>query len=631
MRSGRIRPRQCFIFLGVVLSLLFAQLSVTSISSAVTFERDTSIDVNGSGQYGVAGNSTALRTFNAITIEFWLMPQVACVGNIVAKMYDYAVYCSAGNLSYAFAGTSTSWVGVATTIELPANEWHHVAVSRVASSATTYVYIDGQLHYTGTADGAGTSAIKSSANSYLNIGARQEAATFFNGLIDEVRIFNTTRTEAQVASDMHTWGNLGLSSVVGYYDFNSVSGTSVTNKATNPDANSDLSLVGSPTFPYIESSTVIGDQTVTTFPRSYLNSNGGWYAPDGVSRFRALIVAGGGGGGNDEGGGGGAGGFIDSSTVILSANSPIQIDVGQGGKGANGTAGAYGDEVSRGDNGQDSILGSITAIGGGAGGTSNNTANDPQRFGASGGSGGGGAGESTAGHTAGLGTAGQGFAGGAGMASGAGGGGGGALESGNTDGNSLGGDGATSNITGSTITYAGGGGGGNGNTASTQYGGGAGGGGAGGSTTLASVAGTANTGGGGGGGCGAVACGMDNIQYSGSYGGSGIIILRYTTFGSIAISAINFTSTPTKSTSTTITLTINVAAKVKFSQEKMRLVGCLSRPTSGSAPSYTVTCPWKPAVHGPASLTFLITPTDSSYSTYSYIHRVTVERRANKR
>lgn len=499
-----------------------------SSANAVDYQSDTALDFNGTSQYGAAGNSTALRTFNAITIEAWVMPQASCTGNIIAKANDYALYCNLGELNYALGGTS-NWVGVSTSIVLPANEWHHIALTRAASTNVVNIYFDGALLYTGTADGAGTGSIKNSTGTFLNVGARAQAATFFNGLVDEVRIFNAVRSEAQVASDMHTWGNLGLASVVGYFDFNDISGNTLSNKAVNPDANSDLTLTGSPTAVSVETTVISGNARIVTFPRTYLNSDGGWALTPGVFSFRALVIGGGGGGGNDEGGGGGAGGFIESTTVSWDYSDLISIKVGQGGHGSIGnTSNNATSTTLPGENGQNSQLLNIVAVGGGGGGSSNNVNDDPDRAGRNGGSGGGGAGESYSGRSPGSGTAGQGFTGGSGIAGGSGGGGGGAGEAGNTDGNGAGGDGKTSTITGISVTYAGGGGGGFGNTTGgVAVAGGLGGGGTGGDINSANTAGTANTGGGGGGGCGNVSCGPAGVTYSGASGGSGIIIIRF--------------------------------------------------------------------------------------------------------
>jgi hypothetical protein len=220
-----------------------------------------------------------------------------------------------------------------------------------------------------------------------------------------------------------------------------------------------------------------------------------------------LLVAGGGGGGNavyavDNGGGGGAGGML-TGTTSLSLGTTYTVTVGAG--GAN---------TARGSN---TIALSLTAIGGGFGGTDSVTA------GGSGGSGGGGAGITvTAG---GSGTAGQGSNGGTGSSSyGAGGGGASAAgtngPSGSTGG--PGGNGNASSITGSSVTYAGGGGGGGG---SSRAAGGSGGGGqGGGGSGQLPTAGTANLGGGGGGGTG-----NDSGNSAGAAGGSGVVIFSIPT------------------------------------------------------------------------------------------------------
>ena len=92
----------------------------------------------------------------------------------------------------------------------------------------------------------------------------------------------------------------------------------------------------------------------------------------GISIVDALVIAGGGGGGGDNGGGGGAGGYLYTAEHSVSATA-YSITVGNGGAGAGGS-----DAV----NGQNSVFSSLTATGGGFGGTNNKT-----HAGASGGSG----------------------------------------------------------------------------------------------------------------------------------------------------------------------------------------------------------------------------------------------------
>ncbi len=211
-------------------------------------------------------------------------------------------------------------------------------------------------------------------------------------------------------------------------------------------------------------------------------------------RAEVLVVGGGGGGGSatsgQGGGGGGAGGFLTKVLTLSSGSKTVTV-------GAGGT---------QNNNGGNSVFDTLTAIGGGAGGASGGDA------GSVGGSGGGG-GYNGAG---GSGTSGQGTAGGAGSSVGHGGGGGGAGQAGAVGydtGTGKGGDGLTSDISGTSTYYAGGGSGGYG-----VYPGGLGGGGQG---STGGVGGNGTNGLGGGGG------GAYHTYGAAGTGGSGVVIVKY--------------------------------------------------------------------------------------------------------
>ena len=241
------------------------------------------------------------------------------------------------------------------------------------------------------------------------------------------------------------------------------------------------------------------------------------YVPRTVSTVDSLVVAGGGGGGGNHGGGGGAGGLL-YGTYSVSANTSYTITVGAG-----GTASSMG---ALGTNGNNSVFGAATALGGGRGGSYSQVAGP-----AAGGSGAGGTSRSgyetgasaTQGNSGGL--IGYGNAGGnavTGQVEWPGGGGGGAGAVGTNASNAgKGGDGGIGreyNISGTSTYYAGGGGGcGSLNATGQQGAGGLGGGASGSVTTTPPTAATANTGGGGGG----------TRDGTGGLGGSGIVIIRY--------------------------------------------------------------------------------------------------------
>lgn len=234
-----------------------------------------------------------------------------------------------------------------------------------------------------------------------------------------------------------------------------------------------------------------------------------------------LVLGGGGGGGANHGGGGGGGGFLNS-TLKLPVGTAFTVTVGAG-----GVAGTFNGSPT-GTSGNNSVLHTVTALGGGRGGdySSNYEAQD-------GGSGGGAQASGTS--YIGKGFAGpprQGYDGGGKNPNFAlcGGGGGGASAAGQTQtgsqGGGNGGNGAATSITGSSVTYGGGGGGGGWNgsvSVGTQALGGTGGGGNAGPTVQSGGSnGTGGTNGlGGGGGCGGG--GTSN----GGAGGTGVVVIAY--------------------------------------------------------------------------------------------------------
>ena len=246
--------------------------------------------------------------------------------------------------------------------------------------------------------------------------------------------------------------------------------------------------------------------------------SGMWLVPTGVTSVNILVIAGGGGGGGGwQGGGGGAGGLIYQTGYAVTAGTWIQVIVGKGGYGSR--------RYSLVQNGENSVFGTATAIGGGAAGAEANTASiqpyqsDPR----SGGSGGGGSHGVPSGNTfVGSGTAGQGNNGGQGYSAnpfvGGGGGGAGGVGSNSTAsvaGN--GGAGRSITIMGMTKTYCGGGGGSlRGSGVSS---GGSGGGGAGNGTGPGYDATYYGSGGGAGGGNG--------TNPNGGTGFQGLVIVEY--------------------------------------------------------------------------------------------------------
>ena len=81
-----------------------------------------------------------------------------------------------------------------------------------------------------------------------------------------------------------------------------------------------------------------------------------------------------------------------------------------------------------------------------------------------------------------------------------------------------------------------------------------------------------------------------------------------------ALTAPNVSGSIYKGTQIIITVTSSAAGKVRFFLGGKRIAGCLAKSTSGSYPSFTATCNWKPPVTGRQILTAQITPIDNTFS-----------------
>lgn len=272
--------------------------------------------------------------------------------------------------------------------------------------------------------------------------------------------------------------------------------------------------------PVTETTVVLGTDTIVTFSSP---GSTAWIVPAGVSNVQYLVVGGGGEGGDGgtysgngftfPGGGGGAGGVL-TGTSSVTQGSAVPVTVGAGGSTIASSTPA---------NGGNSVFGTVTALGGGAGGSFTNL-----RQAQTGGSGGGGVPVGGTSQYGGTGTSGQGYDGTPGYYELAGrpaGGGGGAGHSGyscSAGASGKGGDGISSSISGTPKIYGGGGGGGLAGPGANAGVGGPGCGGDGsGEYVAAKPAKCQGTGAGGGGaGAGSVTHGA---------GGSGVVIIRYVT------------------------------------------------------------------------------------------------------
>ncbi len=227
-----------FILRYFLVSFLFA--SMVYGSSAVQFD--------GTDDHIVMDSGLGLTNTNSLTVEAWV--KTSSTGNyrdvFSSSVSTDAAYSlqlrmnTSGQLEFGMHDDVNIWTSIATTNTINDGKWHHVAVTKNGTSTT--LYIDGVSSATGTIDRTFTPT-----NSYIGVNKIGGFGLeyFWNGQIDEVRVWSVARTQSEIQTNMNAEldGNeLGLSA---YYKLNEATGITA-NDSTTPTYNG--TLTNSPTW-----------------------------------------------------------------------------------------------------------------------------------------------------------------------------------------------------------------------------------------------------------------------------------------------------------------------------------------------------------------------------------------------
>lgn len=180
------------------------------------------LDFDGSNDYVAIPANAAYNTTN-FTVEFWVKannPQAGNYRGIVDKgrytaSHDwyFLTGLAYSQVIFGMYGIGEVWFGT------DAN-WHHIAGTYDGTNLRGY--IDGALDndtYTGTRPAPSTNGI--------NVGGTQINSDYFNGRIEELRIWNTARTAEEIRENMFRPLAGNETGLVGYFRFDCKDGTTL--------------------------------------------------------------------------------------------------------------------------------------------------------------------------------------------------------------------------------------------------------------------------------------------------------------------------------------------------------------------------------------------------------------------
>jgi hypothetical protein len=180
--------------------------SAGEFGGALTFD--------GTDNYVQIPHSDTLTSSN-FTIEAWIylnsdvnstQARIVSKQETISKSYSFGIFGkgyggSTGNQLLLSIGNGTTWWNFLSTTHLSNQTWYHVAGTQ--EGTTSKIYINGQL------DKNGTTLTQTANNTgVLTIGCQNQttpatgAMFFFNGTIDEVRIYNRALSQQEIQVDM---------------------------------------------------------------------------------------------------------------------------------------------------------------------------------------------------------------------------------------------------------------------------------------------------------------------------------------------------------------------------------------------------------------------------------------------
>lgn len=185
--------------------------------------------------------STALGlTIESYTLSAWIKTTTNFSSNahIISKWtgessYPYILYLNSSEQACFAIKEASNNPSACSSVALNDGQWHYITGVRDVYADNLYIYVDGILANT-TADST-TASTKNNALIYIGNGGTDGTQFDFEGIIDEIKIYNYARTQKQIIQDMNADRPLGGStgSQVSYWRLDEGYGTTANDISLN--------------------------------------------------------------------------------------------------------------------------------------------------------------------------------------------------------------------------------------------------------------------------------------------------------------------------------------------------------------------------------------------------------------
>ena len=174
-----------------------------------------------------------------VTIETWFKWENSTLGTdvdfLIAKGFEQLeIHTGGGSGDHGlrFIPTSGVWLDTDPSV-FETGKWYHVAFVYNPNASYYKCYINGkEVNLTNRGGSPVNTAIYTSVSD-INIGVRTGAGMYFEGFVDELRIWNTVRTADEIKSNMFRELNGSESGLVAYYKMNGGTGAVLNDDKTS--------------------------------------------------------------------------------------------------------------------------------------------------------------------------------------------------------------------------------------------------------------------------------------------------------------------------------------------------------------------------------------------------------------
>jgi len=190
----------------------------------------TALSFDGTDDYV---NLPVTTTPTAYTVEMWVKPAVTSDAEIFVRTdasgpnsaFSHQINIRNGKFEhYTFDGASYT---ITSSTSIVANTWYHVAIV-AENNSTMKLYVNG----TETVTGATIGTLWTGGDRYY-VGSAGGGLPAFQGLIDEIRIWNYARPIAEIAADKDVELAGSETGLIHYWNCNEGSGTSINDSTSN--------------------------------------------------------------------------------------------------------------------------------------------------------------------------------------------------------------------------------------------------------------------------------------------------------------------------------------------------------------------------------------------------------------